>query len=54
MLYAPWMVFLGEHNIKKASLKTSIFEAVKGEKMQKRVVNQCLCRLPPTPDAIPK
>ena len=29
MLYIPWMVILGDHNIKKKGSKTSIFELSK-------------------------
>ena len=37
MLYIPWMVILGDHNIKKNNSKTSIF--------QLRKVKNCMSRV---------
>ena len=38
MLYIPWMVILGDHNIIKTSFENFDFRAVQGEKLHKQVV----------------
>ena len=56
MLYIPWMVILGDHNIKKTSFKNFDFWAAQGEKLHEQVVYQSLGTPPPPPhpDLIPK
>ena len=56
MLYIPWMVILGDHNIKKTSFKNFDFWAAQGEKLHEQVVYQSLGSSPPSPhpDLIPK
>ena len=49
MLYIPWMVILGGHNIKKTSFKNFHFGAGHGEKLHKQVVYQSLGSPPPPP-----
>ena len=55
MLYIPWMVTLGDHNIKKTSFENFDFWADQGEKLHEQVVYQSLGSPPaPHPDLIPK
>ena len=49
MLYIPWMVILGGHNIKKTSFENFDFRAAQGEKLHKQVVYQSLGSPPPPP-----
>ena len=39
MLYIPWIVILGDHNIKKMSFENFDFGATQGEKLHKQVVH---------------
>ena len=56
MLYIPWMVILGDRNIKKTSFKNFDFWAAQGEKLHEQVVYLSLGTPPPPlpPDLIPK
>ena len=40
MLYIPWMVILGDQNIKKVSFKNFDFSAPQGEKLHQQVVGR--------------
>ena len=54
MLYIPWMVILGFHDVKKISFENFDFGAAEGEQLHEKVVYQSLGRPPPPPDLIPK
>ena len=56
MLYIPWIAILGDHNIKKISFETSIFELPRVQNCISRLCTNLLGAPPPPPptDLIPK
>ena len=49
MLYIPWMVILGDHNIRKNKFQNFDFWAAQGEKLHEQVVYVSLGTPPPLP-----
>ena len=47
MLYIPWMIILGDHNISKKRFENFHFSSARGEKLHKQVVYPSLGRPPP-------
>ena len=54
MLYIPWMVILGDHNITKTSFKNFHFELSGVKNCISRLCTRPLGDPPPPPDLTPK